>query len=237
MTAEDVQYNDYDRFARTYGRHNETSPYNADYERPAILELAGRVRDLRVFDAGCGTGVHAAELIARGARVTGMDLSGSMLEIARTRLGPDVPLHRGDLSVPLPFSDNAFELVLSSLVMHYLQHWEPTLREFRRVLSPGGRVVLSTHHPFMDMRISGSDDYFGTYRYTEDWERDGRTMAMRFWHRPLRAMLAAFETSGFTVAAIREPEPHERMADSDPQTYRHLTRNPQFLFFDLTATP
>jgi hypothetical protein len=56
------------------------------------------------------------------------------------------------------------------------------------VLVPGGRLVFSTHHPFMDMRINGSDDYFGTYTYTEDWVRDGRTMRMRFWHRPLRAV-------------------------------------------------
>nr|WP_269781521.1 class I SAM-dependent methyltransferase [Nocardia bovistercoris] len=202
------------------------------------MDLAGDVRDLRVLDAGCGTGVLAAELTERGARVTGMDLSGSMLEIARARLGPDASLRQGDLSAPLPFSDNVFELILSSLVMHYLHHWEPTLREFRRVLSPGGRVVLSTHHPFMDMRISGSDDYFGTYQYTENWFRDEQTMAMRFWHRPLRAMLAAFETSGFTVSAIREPEPRERMADSAPDVYRYLTHNPQFIFFELTpATP
>jgi SAM-dependent methyltransferase len=108
-----------------------------------------------------------------------VDLSGALLGIARERLGPDVPLHQADLSQPLAFPDNAFDLVLSSLVMHYLAEREPTLREVHRVLPSRGRLVLSTHHPLMDMRISGSDDYFGTYAFTEDWERDGQTMSMR----------------------------------------------------------
>jgi hypothetical protein len=111
--------------------------------------------------------------------------------------------------------------------------WEPTLREFRRVLVPRGRLVMSTHHPFM--RGDGSDDYFGTYRWTEDWARDGRSVSMRFWHRPLRAMLAAFKAAGFAVDDIVEPEPEPEMANDAPNDYRHLTRNAEFLFFSLTA--
>lgn len=235
MADGEIEYNDYEGFARAYARRNETNPFNARYERPAILELAGRVRGLRVLDAGCGSGAHAAELVDRGATVTGVDLSGNLLAIARERLGPRVPLHRVDLSRPLPFADGTFDLVLSSLVMHYLADWHPTLREFHRVLVPGGRVVLSTHHPFMDQRITGSDDYLGTFSFTEDWAEDGRTMRMRFWHRPLRAMLAAFTGSGFTVDDIVEPDPRPEMADEAPDAYRHLTRKAQFLFFSLTA--
>ncbi|MCM6772328.1 class I SAM-dependent methyltransferase [Nocardia sp. CDC159] len=235
MAQGKVRYNDYDDFAQSYARNNETNPYNALYERPAILSLAGAVGGLRVLDAGCGAGVHAADLIRRGAIVTGIDRSAGLLDIARQRLGPAVPLHRADLGEPLPFQDNTFDLVLSALVMHYLAEWEPVLGEFRRVLRPRGRLVLSTHHPVMDMRISGSDDYFGTYTYTEDWQRDGRTMRMRFWHRPLRAMVTAFKASGFTIDDIVEPDPDPELAHSDPQCYRHLTRSPQFIFFALTA--
>jgi hypothetical protein len=86
------------------------------------------------------------------------------------------------------------------------------------------------------MRINGSDDYFGTYTYTEDWVRDGQTMRMRFWHRPLRAMLAAFDASGFAVDTIAEPEPQLEMAQSAPDACRKLTRNAQFLFFGLTSS-
>jgi len=227
-------FNDYETFAAGYARANETSPYNALYERPAIISLAGDVRGLRILDAGCGSGAHAAELIARGAAVTGVDLSANLLEIARRRLGPGVPLRQGDLSQPLPFGESAFDLVLSSLVMHYIADWPPTLREFHRVLAPGGRLVFSTHHPFMDMRISGSDDYLGTYQFTEEWERDGQPMTMRFWHRPLRAMLADLRGCGFSVEEVAEPGPAPEMSVTHPDAYRHLSRNAQFLFFSLT---
>jgi SAM-dependent methyltransferase len=235
MTSPDSTFNDYEGFAAAYARGNETNPYNALYERPAIMALAGDVRGLRVLDAGCGPGVQAAELIGRGAAVTGVDLSVALLAIARDRLGPDVPLHQADLSQPLPFPDGAFDLVTCSLVMHYLAEWEPTLREFHRVLAPGGRLVLSTHHPFMDLRSAGRDDYLGTWTYAEDWAREGRMMRMRFWHRPLRAMMAAFKAAGFAVDEIDEPDPLPELADQDPDDYRKLTRQAQFLFFALTA--
>jgi SAM-dependent methyltransferase len=235
VATDEIKYNDYDEFARAYADNNESSPFNAFYERPAMLSLAGDVRGLRVLDAGCGSGAHSAELINRGATVTGVDLSAGLLTIARERLGPDVPLHQADLNQPLPFPDHAFDLVLSSLVLHYLAEWEPTLREFHRILAPRSRVVLSTHHPLMARRISGSDDYFGTYTYTEDWVRDGQTMRMRFWHRPLRAMLTAFTKSGFRVEDIREPDPHPQMANNAPYAYQRLTRSPQLLFFSLTT--
>jgi SAM-dependent methyltransferase len=235
MTSAEGTFNDYEGFAAAYARGNETNPYNARYERPAILALAGDVRGLRVLDAGCGPGVLAAELAGRGAVVTGVDLSEALLGIARDRLGPGAPLHQADLSQPLPFPDAAFDLVTCSLVMHYLAEWEPTLREFHRVLVPGGRLVLSTHHPFMDLRASGRDDYLGHWTYTEDWARDGRMMHMRFWHRPLRAMMAAFKAAGFAVDEIEEPDPQPELADQDPQDYQNLTRRAQFLFFALTT--
>lgn len=235
MSQGEPTYNDYDRFAQVYARLNENSPFLALYERPAILALAGDVRGRRVLDAGCGSGVQTAELMRRGATVTGVDQSAGLLALARERLGSDAVLRQADLAQPLPFADGNFDLVLCSLVLHYLREWEPTLREFRRVLVPGGRVVLSTHHPFLSMRISGSDDYLGTHHYAEDWQIDGHTMRMRFWHRPLRAMLTAFTSSGFAVDEIAEPDPRPEMADTAPDAYRKLSRNAHFLFFSLIA--
>jgi SAM-dependent methyltransferase len=229
--AAETTFNDYETFAAAYARTDETSSFRAYYERPAVVSLAGDVRGLRVLDAGCGSGALAARLIARGASVTGIDLSAGLLRIARERLGPRVPLHRGDLSQPLPFGAGSFDLVVSSLVMHYIADWAPTLSEFHRVLTPGGRLVFSTHHPLMDLRSSGRDDYLGTFQFTEVWERDGRAMPMRFWHRPLRAMLAALRAAGFRVEEIAEPDPAPDLAATDPDAYAQLSRSAQFLFF------
>jgi SAM-dependent methyltransferase len=146
------RHNDYDAFAHGYTQDNDNNATNAYYERPASLALLADVTGQRVLDAGCGAGAHAAEMIRRGAAVAGLDKSAGLLAIARQRLGAGVALHEADLAEPLPFPPVSFDAVLASLVMHYLQDWGPTLAEFRRVLVPGGRLVVSTHHPSWTIR-------------------------------------------------------------------------------------
>jgi SAM-dependent methyltransferase len=186
------------------------------------------------MDAGCGAGSHVAELIRRGAVVTSLDKSCGMLAIARQRLGPDVPLHEADLAEALRFPAGCFDVILASLVLHYLEDWRPTLREFHRVLRPGGRLVVSTHHPFMDHPNPGHADYFATYHIDEEWAKDGQTALMRFWHRPLHAMTDAFGTCGFALDLISEPQPEPAAAEKLPEAYLDLCRNPRFLFFVLS---
>jgi SAM-dependent methyltransferase len=229
--------NDYDRFALAYAQANDSSPWNAYYERPASLALVGAVAGLRVLDAGCGAGAHSAALLERGAIVTGLDKSAGLLAIARERLGAGVPLHQADLAEPLPFADGAFDVILASLVLHYLRDWTPTLREFRRVLVPNGRLVISTHHPFMDHALAGGDDYFATYAFTEDWTRGDTTVTMRFWHRPLHAMTDALAAAGFRIDVISEPQPSPAARDLFPDAFASLSTKPRFLFFAVHAPP
>jgi len=226
--------NPYDSFAVAYTAANDSNAYNAYYERPASLALVGDVAGLSVLDAGCGAGSHAAALIRRGATVTGLDSSSGMLAIARQRLGPEVALHHADLAEPLPFPAGCFDVVLASLVMHYLHDWRPTLREFHRVLRPGGRLVISTHHPFMDHPNPGQTDYFAVYEITEEWAKNGQTALMRFWHRPLHAMTDAFRTCGFALDLISEPQPDPVAAEKFPEDYLNLSTKPRFLFFVLS---
>ncbi len=226
MTA----HNDYDEAARDYALHNEANSFNAGYERPAVLAMVGEVMGKRILDAGCGAGAHALELVAGGAQVTGLDSSAGMLAIAADRLGPDVPLHHVDLAEPLPFADGSFDVVLASLVMHYLQDWVPTLAEFRRVLVPGGRLVFSTHHPSMPSP-GRSDDYFAVHAFEEEWDvGGGRTMRMRFWHRPLRAIVRAIAEAGLALVTLDEPEPDPAVEHSNPRAWGLLTTAPRFLF-------
>jgi len=91
----------YDSFAQSYARDNESGLFNAHYERPAMIELAGDVHGRRVLDAGCGSGALSEALRARGAIVAGFDSSPAMLELARERLGEDADLQVADISLPL----------------------------------------------------------------------------------------------------------------------------------------
>src|ERR1700742_822274 len=131
-----------------YTAANETSFVNAYYARPAMLALAGDVAGRRILDAGCGSGPLFAALRDRGAIVTGFDSSAGMLEQDRRPLGDGADLQMADISRPLPYADGAFDDVIASLVLHYLEDWGPDLAELRRVLKPGGRLIAAADHPF-----------------------------------------------------------------------------------------
>jgi SAM-dependent methyltransferase len=228
MTTDD---NDYDAFAAAYAADNQSNAWNAHYERPAMLRVAEPLTGRRVLDAGCGAGALAAALLDRGATVAGVDSSRAMLKLAAARLAGRADLHQADVRDPLPFPDEAFDIVVASLVMHYLRDWEPTLRELHRVLGPDGRLVISTHHPFMDHALAGGSDYFATHAFTETWQRGDQLVQMRFWHRPLGAITGAINAAGFALRSVEEPQPERLVRDFDPHAWASLTTQPRYLFF------
>ncbi|WP_026119122.1 class I SAM-dependent methyltransferase [Nocardiopsis ganjiahuensis] len=231
-----VRVNDYDGFAEDYAAHNESGVQNAYYERPAMLSLAGQVSGRRILDAGCGAGPLAAALRERGAQVSGIDASASMVALARRRLGDEADLRVGDLADPLPFPDAAFDDVVASLVLHYLRDWGPTLAEMRRVLRPGGRLIASVHHPFVDYAIQDPrPDYFATTSYRDEFSFGGRSAAMKFWRRPLHAMTDAFTAAGFRLCVISEPQPDPAARELFPEDFQELSTKIGFLFFVLEA--
>jgi SAM-dependent methyltransferase len=227
---------DYDAFARAYSAANESSLFNAYYERPAMLRLAGDVSGRRILDAGCGSGPLAAALGAGGAAVTGLDVSAAMVDLARERLGEDADLHVGDLGAPLPFADAEFDDVVASLVLHYLEDWTGPLSELRRVLKPGGRLMVSVNHPCAYAIVYPEADYFAVTRYSEDYTFDGEVTWLTFWHRPLHAMTDAFAAAGFRIVTVSEPSPApDTPAELLPPGLEEGRSFMCFLFFVLEA--
>lgn len=220
----------YDNLAKRYDRHNATNPWNELYDRPAILAMAGDVAGFDVLDVGCASGVLSAQLHARGARVVGLDASRALVGIAAERY-PDIRFRCADLAEPLDFlADGSFDLVAASLVMHYLEAWEPALRELRRILRVGGALVMSVHHPegwhWFDL-----PDYFVTERVTDVWQVEGDPVEVQFYHRPLGAMFGALRGAGFRVDEIVEPMPLPQVKALDRRAYELLTTAPRFLYF------
>jgi SAM-dependent methyltransferase len=233
--------NDYDSFAEAYAASNETNLLNAYYERPAMLAVAGDVAGRRILDAGCGADPLFAALRDRGAIVTGIDKSAGMVRLARRRLGDDTDLQVAELGRPLPFPDGTFDDVTASLVLHYLEDWGPALAGLRRVLKPGGRLIMSVDHPFatnLRNREAGHQpDHFATYNSVDEWTVDGQTALLGFWTRPLHAMTDAFTAAGFRISVISEPgvaadTPRELLPDGFAGGQRFLC----FLFFVLQAS-
>jgi len=162
-----------------------------------------------------------------------------MVELARRRLGDGADLQVADLGGPLPFPDGRFDDVIASLVLHYLEDWGPALAELRRVLKPGGRLLVSVEHPFaitlMHREAGREADYFATSNRTEDYTFSGQTALLSLWDRPLHAMAGAFTAAGFRITVISEPEPAPAARKLFPDQLAATPRFLAFLFFVLQA--
>lgn len=101
----------------------------------------------RVLDVGCGTG-QLASRVRRNlphTRVVGCDFSRGMLSRAARRATPPALVQGNALS--LPFRDGSFDAVVSTEAFHWFPDPRQALREFRRVLVPGGRVLVAFVNP------------------------------------------------------------------------------------------
>jgi len=210
-----------------YAAAVDDKPWNALYERPALLSMLPPLAQSRVLDAGCGSGWYAAYLCDQGAQVTAVDYDLEFVALTRQRLGGRASVLQADLSQPLQFANDAeFDLVVSPLVMHYIKDWEPVLAEFQRILKPRGLLVFSTHHPFMDWKNFDRPDYFAVEKLDDVWKDVGE---IQFYRRPLTAMSAALFNSGFVIERLLEPQVTEAFRQAAPESYERLMKNPWFL--------
>lgn len=111
---------------------------------PVMIAAAEVATGDHVLDVGCGTGVLTRELaqhIGDTGSATGLDLSESMLGVARERC-PDAVFKQGS-ATDLPFDDSSFDVVVSSFMLMFVPDPGKALSEMRRVLKPGGRLVVS----------------------------------------------------------------------------------------------
>lgn len=223
---------DFDKLAAFYDA-DKNNLWNDFYERPNSIALMGDVEGLDVLDAGCGAGKHSVDLLANGAKVHGFDMSENMLDFAKAALGDQVNFKLADLSEKLPYNNAQFDAILCALAMHYLKDWAMPLSEFYRLLKPGGHVVISTHHPFMDHELAGAEDYFAHTLIEDRWEKSGEVLHVRYWRRPLTQMMDEIQAAGFEIDNIQEPMPAPSAAEKFPDGYKKLTTQPRFIFLVL----
>ena len=182
---------------------------------PVLWEFAGDVSGLDVLDAGCGTGYLSRKLSERGARVTGVDFSERMIEIARAE-GRGIDFRVDSASELATVGDGQFDLLVSNYVLMDIPDLEATAAAFSRVLKAGGAAVLVFSHPcFPQGRAAVSDEgrevtyrwdfsYFERRKCTDGpW---GHFKSEFIWfHRPLSDYWKAFAAAGFGVERFEEP--------------------------------
>lgn len=107
-----------------------------------VLSTLGVGPETRLLDIGCGSGYALAIAAQRGARVTGLDLTPELLEIAAQRVPAATLLHAGMDALPLP--DATFDVVVAFNALPFADDPERAAREAARVVAPGGLVAATT---------------------------------------------------------------------------------------------
>jgi SAM-dependent methyltransferase len=143
-------YDDPDFFA-AYARFDRSVEGLAGApEWPALRALLPDLRGRAVLDLGCGYGWFCRFAAGQGAaRVVGIDVSRKMLARARAEpADPAITYIRADLDVPV-MPAGPFDLVYSSLALHYVRHLDALLEKVHAALAADGRLVFSVEHPIL----------------------------------------------------------------------------------------
>lgn len=178
----------------------------------------------RVLDLGCGYGWHCKYAADHGAAcVLGTDISRRMLEKAREINGAAAVTYRQAAMEELSFEEGAFDVVLSSLVFHYVEDYRGMIEKIGKWLAKGGSFVFSVEHPVFT--AYGSQDWyydengnilhFPVDNYYYEGKREAVFLGERMtkYHRTLTTYLSALLAAGFELKAVVEPKPPEDMME------------------------
>lgn len=212
---------------------------NAAGEWHLLRTMIPALKDKRLLDLGCGFGWHCRYAREQGARqVTGVDISARMLERAR-QTTQDPAIEYLQLPVEdIDFAEGTFDVVISSLALHYVAAYETVCRKVFDCLTPGGTFVLSVEHPVFTA-IAAQDWYHDANGHRLHWPVDQYQQEglrnTRFldtdvvkYHRTLATLLNALIGAGFRITAISEPQPAPDVIAAYPEM-KDETRRPIFL--------
>lgn len=202
--------------------------------RALLPPLSGK----RVLDLGCGYGWHCRYAREQGASlVVGTDISEKMLGKARELTEDEAISYRRLAIEDADFPDGSFDVVLSSLAFHYVDRFAECCDRIYRMLAPGGQFVFSVEHPIFTARAEQDwirDEQGAILHWPiDDYQHEGLRVTsfladdVHKYHRTLASYLNDVIGAGFTLRAIREPQPAAAMLSLPGM--RDELRRPMFL--------
>jgi ubiquinone/menaquinone biosynthesis C-methylase UbiE len=209
---------------------------------PAAFKLIGNVKGQAVLDLACGEGYNSRMLACKGAKVTGIDHSRKMIDLARKdekREPLGIRYYRMDAACLREISDASFDLVTCFMALHDIENYESAIGEVRRVLKRRGRFVFSIMHPcFEDMmvqgvRINAAERYFDEIQYAIEWNMKRLTKPFRTvsFHRSLTDYSFALAKNHLLISRLVEPRPTKEAIQKHPKLKEVLVR-PQSIIFE-----
>ncbi len=170
---------------------------------PSMLDLLGDVDGLDVLDAGCGEGYLARVLASCGARVTGIDLSPRLIEMAMAQDPAGAIAYRAaDMAMPMPEYSGRFHAIGSYLALNDVYDYRGFARTLGAVLRPGGRLVVALNNPYSYVVRKHTADYFdsGTAFLYRGMAAEG--IKVHFYHRTLEEYFDAFHSAGLRLTKL-----------------------------------
>lgn len=186
--------------------------------RKLLPDFSGR----RVLDLGCGFGWHCRYATEHGAaQVLGIDLSENMLTVAREKNADPRIEYRQMAIEDFAYPENAYDVVISSLALHYVDSFAEVCGKVARCLTPGGDFVFSVEHPIFTAygtqdwiySDAGEPLFWPVDRYFTEGMRTavflGHTVEKQ--HKTLTTYLNEPLLHGLTITRVVEPRPDDRM--------------------------
>lgn len=177
-----------------------------------------------VLDLGCGYGWHCQYAAEQGASsVTGIDLSTKMLEKARQLNTAKNVVYQHSSIENFSAEAASFDLIISSLALHYVQDLDAVFEKAAQLLVPHGELYYSVEHPVFTSRAQQDwiyshekqPLYWPVDHYFEEGQRETQflgTYVMKY-HRTIETHVMALLKAGFEITALIEPLPSDAMME------------------------
>jgi ubiquinone/menaquinone biosynthesis C-methylase UbiE len=245
----------YDKYGKAYvetrNKKLHKRSYNEYCEMPAMIKAVGKIRGKTLLDVGCGSGSHIKKYYALGAKCYGIDISKTMIEIAKEEC-PQVNFRVGALQ-KLPYKNGSFDIVTASLCIDYVSNLEEAFKEISRVLKKGGLFYYSNNSEVnlsrarfenkdLIVRAVGSI-YFkdsktriGLGNCKEEkvitWDMDlVDGMVMKSHKKTLRTQLLALRSSGLELIDLIDCYPTRQFKKYNPKEYPVFSKFPVFTIY------
>jgi SAM-dependent methyltransferase len=192
-------------------------------------------KDKRVLDLGCGFGWHCRYAVENGARsVIGIDISQKMLSEAKSKTKCGNIEYICMPIEDIDFPEESFDVVISSLALHYIKSFEDVLDRVYKCLSRGGDFIFSVEHPIFTAQ--GPQDWYYDDKgnilhwpvdhYFTEGIRNAKFLGEEVikYHRTLTTYLNSLIKIGFEITGVVEPKPAENMLNTVPGMRDELRR-------------
>lgn len=243
----------YDSYGKEYqkGRDEKQKSrlYNEFLEVPSMIKAVGDIKGKKLLDVGCGAGVHISHYLKKGAKCYGLDISKTLIDLAKEKC-PNVDFKIGSMT-NLPYPDEFFDIVTCSLAIHYVENTKQVLREINRVLKKGGiflyssdslTYLVSDGYEDEDYKIKGICEFFDKKNKKtilvgnpedeglKEWEMLPG-MKLKTFRLPFRKQLKNLVDSGFELIDVIDCKPSLGFKKHDPEEYKFVSKVPVFSIF------